>query len=59
MSKVVKRVTMALILTVILTLAVAGTAFAANGPNGDCELPGPYGPYEGDSGLNGPNGEIW
>ncbi|MFC2000921.1 hypothetical protein ACFLUZ_00245 [Chloroflexota bacterium] len=50
MSKVVKMVTMALILTVILTLAVAGAAFA---DNPDSPKLGPA-PNSGDGVPDGP-----
>jgi hypothetical protein len=31
-------------LTDLLVVSISGTVFAANSPNGDCELPSPYGP---------------
>ena len=38
-----------MVLTALLVVSIGGTVFAGddngpNGPNGDCELPGPYGP---------------
>ena len=64
MSKVVKRVAMALVLTVILTLSVAGAAFADNiaspGPAPNSHDGVPDGPGFADDIIpNGPNGEIW
>ena len=57
MKRIVKILGLAMVLTTLLVVSISGTVFAANGPNGDCELPGPYGPYEGDSGPNSPNGD--
>ena len=66
MRKVVKIVTRALVLTVILTLAVAGAAFADNpdspgiGPAPNSHDGVPDGPgFEYGIIPNGPNGEIW
>ncbi|GAI86424.1 unnamed protein product [marine sediment metagenome] len=67
MSKVVKMVTMALVLTVILTLGVSGAAFADNSdslgvgpaPNShDGVADGPGWEEEGITIPNGPNGGI-
>ena len=64
MSKLVKMVTTALVFTVILTLAVAGAAFAANAdssglgpaPNSHDGIPdGPGWEEEGITIPNGPN----
>ena len=64
MSKVVKMVTMALVIAVILTLSVAGVAFADNsdspGPAPNSHDGVPDGPGFADGIIpNGPNGEIW
>jgi hypothetical protein len=63
-SKVVKMVTMALVIVVILTLAVGGPAFADNsdspGPAPNSHDGVPDGPGFDDGIIpNGPNGEIW
>ena len=65
MRKVVKMVTMALVLTVILTLGVSGAAFADNsdspgvGPAPNSHDGIPDGPGFADGIIpNGPNGEI-
>jgi hypothetical protein len=62
-SKVVRMVTMALVIAVILTLSVGGAAFADNsdspGPAPNSHDGVPDGPgWEGEI-PNGPNGEIW
>jgi len=63
-SKVVKMVTMALVIAVILTLSVAGAAFADNsdspGPAPNSHDGIPDGPGFADGIIpNGPNGELW
>ena len=51
-----------MVLTALLVVSIAGTVFAANGPNGpnpECEPlgDGPFGPnVTGEAGNNGPNG---
>ena len=64
MGKLVKIVTMTIVLTVILTLSLAGGAFADNtdspGPAPNSHDGVPDGPGFSDGIIpNGPNGEIW
>jgi len=47
MSKILKVLTVSLLLAIIMIVSLAGTVFAAGGPNsGDC--PNPDCPYDGD-----------
>ena len=61
MSKIVKMVTMAFVLAVILTLSIAGTVLADNpGPAPNSHDGIPDGPGFVDGIIpNGPNGDIW
>lgn len=57
MKRIVRMLGLAIVLTALLVVSIAGTVFAGNdngpnGPNGDCDLPGPWGPnvsYEADN----------
>jgi len=49
LKRVARVLGLAMVLTALLVVSISGTVFAADGngpsgPNGDCELPGPYGP---------------
>ena len=52
MKRIVRIFGLAMVITALLVVSIAGTVFAANGPNGpnpDCEPigDGPFGPYGG------------
>ncbi|MFC1971543.1 hypothetical protein ACFLV0_06445 [Chloroflexota bacterium] len=60
MKRIVRILGLAMVLTALLVVSIAGTVFAGNGPNGpngDCEGngpiydQGPFGPY-------GPYGDV-
>jgi len=49
LKRIIRILGLAMVLTALLVVSIAGTVFADNsngpsGPNGDCDLPGPYGP---------------
>ena len=57
MKRIARILVFSLVLTTLLVVSIAGTVFAANGPNPDCEPigDGPFGPSEGTNGPHGPN----
>ena len=59
MKRITRILGVALVLTTLLVVSIAGTVFADNGPYGpnpDCEPigDGPFGPFA-DNGPHGPN----
>ena len=74
MKRIVRILGLAMVITALLVVSIAGTVFAGNGPdvpngqNGECdgsgpceECSGPYGPYGPFGAVNsdGGNGKAW